>query len=84
VTAYSKIHDRDTASVTTPATASCHSRVPTCGRASAHGWKPKIRADSAYGRNAPGSLSMVIVAAGSKPPQKKAFQLSDMDFTAAE
>ena len=40
----------------------------TCGRASDHGWKPKIRADSACGTNAPASLSMVIVAAGSKAP----------------
>ena len=40
----------------------------TCGKASDQGWKPKIRADSACGRNDPASLSMVMVAFGSKAP----------------
>jgi hypothetical protein len=40
----------------------------TCGKASDQGWKPKIRADSACGRNEPASLSMVIVAFGSNAP----------------
>ena len=40
----------------------------TCGRASDQGWKPKMRADSACGRNDPASLSMVIVAFGSNAP----------------
>jgi hypothetical protein len=40
----------------------------TCGSVSDHGWNPKIRADSACGRNDPASLSIVIVARGSKAP----------------
>ncbi len=40
----------------------------TCGSASDQGWKPKIRADNACGRNEPASLSIVTVAAGSKAP----------------
>ena len=40
----------------------------TCGRASDQGWKPKMRADRACGRNEPASLSIVIVARGSNAP----------------
>ena len=40
----------------------------TCGSASDQGWKPKMRADRACGRNDPASLSMVIVAFGSNAP----------------
>ena len=40
----------------------------TCGSARDQGWKPKIRADSACGRNEPASLSIVMVALGSKAP----------------
>ena len=40
----------------------------TWGSASDQAEKPKIRADSACGRNDPASLSMVIVALGSNAP----------------
>ena len=56
----------------------------TCGSASDHAWKPKIRADIACGTNEPASLSSVMVAFGSKAPYRNAFQLTDMLFTATE
>ena len=55
----------------------------TCGSTIAHGWKPKARTDKAWNQNAPGSLSKVIVPAGSKAPKMKLCQLIDMLRTAA-
>ena len=47
------------------------------------GWKPKARTASACTQNAPGSLSRVMVPAGSKLPKMKLCQLIDMLRTAA-
>ena len=49
----------------------------------AHSWNPKIRADNAWTHMEPGSLSTVIVPAGSKAPKRKSCQLCDMERTAA-
>ena len=54
-----------------------------CGSTIAHGWKPKARTESAWIQNAPGSLSRVIVPAGSNAPKMKLCQLIDMLRTAA-
>ncbi len=46
-------------------------------------WKPNARTESAWIQNAPGSLSRVIVPAGSNAPKMKLCQLIDMLRTAA-
>jgi hypothetical protein len=56
----------------------------TWGKVKDHWWYPNTRADSACGRNEPASLSIVIVAPGSRAPKKNAFQLTDMLLTATE
>lgn len=53
------------------------------GRVSAQGWKPKILAERACGHRNPGSLSRVMVLAGSYEPKTKAFQLSVILRTAS-
>ncbi len=55
----------------------------TCGATTAHGCGPNMRTDSAWGHRAPGSLSMVIVAAGSNAAKKKLCQLTAMLRSAA-
>ncbi len=50
----------------------------TWGSTSAQIWKPNSRSDSACTHSAPGSLSTVIVPAGSNAPKMKSCQLSDM------
>jgi hypothetical protein len=55
----------------------------TCGATSAHACTPNRRTDSAWTQNAPGSLSRLIVAAGSNAAEKKLCQLIDMLRTAA-
>ena len=55
----------------------------TCGSTIAHTWNPKIRSDSAWTHNAPGSLSTVMVPQGSAAPKKKLCQLIAMLRAAA-
>ena len=55
----------------------------TCGATIAQAWTPNRRTDRACTQNAPGSLSTVIVPAGSNAPKKKLCQLIDMLRTAA-
>ena len=49
----------------------------------AHSWKPNSRTERAWTHRAPGSLSTLIVPAGSNAPNKKSCQLCDMERTAA-
>ena len=55
----------------------------TCGRTIAQMWNPKKRTKRAWTQKAPGSLSRVMVPAGSKAPKKKSCQLIDMLRTEA-
>jgi hypothetical protein len=64
-----------TSTVRTPSTA--------CGATIAQVCSPKARTARAWIQNAPGSLSSVIVPAGSKAPKMKSCQLIDMLRTAA-
>ncbi len=54
-----------------------------CGRMIAQVCRPNVRTESAWIHNAPGSLSTVIVPAGSKAPKMKLCQLMDMLRSAA-
>jgi hypothetical protein len=54
-----------------------------CGATRTQGCTPKARTASAWIQNAPGSLSRLTVAAGSKLPKTKLCQLIDMLRTAA-
>ena len=60
-------------------------RTPSmaCGATIAQVCTPKARTDRAWIQNAPGSLSRVMVPAGSKAPKMKSCQLMDMLRTAA-
>ena len=55
----------------------------TCGRTIAQVCMPNARTESAWSHNAPGSLSTVMVPAGSKAPKMKSCQLMDMLRSAA-
>ncbi len=55
----------------------------TCGRTIAQVCMPNARTERAWSHNAPGSLSTVIVPAGSKAPKMKSCQLMDMLRSAA-
>ena len=55
----------------------------TCGRMIAQVCRPNARTESAWNHNAPGSLSTVMVPAGSKAPKMKLCQLMDMLRSAA-
>ncbi len=55
----------------------------TCGRTIAQTCRPNARTESAWNQNAPGSLSRVMVPAGSKAPKMKSCQLEDMLRSAA-
>ena len=55
----------------------------TWGATSAHACNPNTRTDSACTQKAPGSLSTVIVPAGSNDANTKSCQLIDMLRTAA-
>ena len=49
----------------------------------AHRCGPSSRTDRACTQKLPGVLSRVMAADGSSPPKKKAFQLDDIERTAA-
>ena len=55
----------------------------TCGATMTHGAGPRARTSSACTQNAPGSLSMLTVAAGSNAPKKKACQFEAIARTEA-
>ena len=55
----------------------------TCGRMIAQVRRPNARTESAWIHNAPGSLSTVMVPAGSNAPKMKLCQLMDMLRSAA-
>ena len=55
----------------------------TCGRMIVQACRPNARTESAWIHNAPGSLSTVMVPAGSKAPKMKLCQLMDMLRSAA-